>query len=51
MKAFTIMGRTLKAAWDELFLCVFMSVVWWVGTILILPAAPVTATRIGDDMW
>lgn len=42
MKAFTIMGRTLKAAYDELFLCVLMSMVWWLGTVLILPAAPVT---------
>jgi uncharacterized membrane protein YesL len=42
MKAFTIMGRTLKAAYDELFLCVFLSIIWWIGTILILPAAPVT---------
>lgn len=42
MKAFTVMGRTFKAAYEELFLCVFMSVVWWVGTLLILPAAPVT---------
>lgn len=42
MKAFVVMGRTFKAAYDELFLCVFMSVAWWVGTLLILPAAPVT---------
>ena len=37
------MGRTLKAAYDELFLCVFLSIMWWIGTILILPAAPATA--------
>ncbi len=42
MKAFVIMGRTLKAVYDELFLCVFLSVMWWLGTILILPAAPAT---------
>jgi hypothetical protein len=42
MKAFVIMGRTFKASYDELFLCVFLSVAWWIGTILILPAAPVT---------
>lgn len=42
MKAFTIMGRTLKAAYDELFMVVFLSVMWWLGTILILPAAPAT---------
>ncbi len=42
MKAFTIMGRTLKAAYDELFLCVFLSVMWWLGTILIVTSAPAT---------
>ncbi len=35
------MGRTLRAAYDELFLCVYMSLLWWIGTILIIPAAPV----------
>ncbi len=34
------MGRTLRAAYDELFLCVFMSVLWWVGTLLVVTAAP-----------
>jgi uncharacterized membrane protein YesL len=43
MKAFVVMGRTFKAAYDELFLCVFLSVAWWIGTILVVPAAPVTA--------
>ena len=42
MKAFVVMGRTLKAAYEELFLCVFLSVAWWIGTLLIIPAAPVT---------
>lgn len=42
MKAFVVMGRTLKAAYDELFMCVFLSLAWWIGTLLILPAAPVT---------
>jgi uncharacterized membrane protein YesL len=41
MKAFTIMGRTFKALYDELFLWVWLSVLWWVGTVLVLPAAPV----------
>lgn len=41
-KAFIVMGRTLKAGYEELFLCVFMSIAWWIGTILIIPAAPVT---------
>ena len=40
MKAFTVMGRTIKAVYDELFLCVYLSVLWWVGTILIITAAP-----------
>lgn len=42
MKAFVVMGRTLKAVYDELFLCVFLSLVWWGGTILIVTAAPAT---------
>jgi len=33
MKAFLVMGRTLKAAYDELFLCVFLSIAFWVGTL------------------
>ena len=41
-KAFIVMGRTIKAAYEELFLCVFMSLLWWLGTVLIIPAAPVT---------
>jgi uncharacterized membrane protein YesL len=40
MKAFTVMGRTIKAVYDELFLCVYLSVLWWVGTVLIITAAP-----------
>ena len=42
MKAFIVMGRTFKAAYEELFLCVFLSVVWWAGTILVVTAAPAT---------
>lgn len=42
MKAFVVMGRTLKAAYDELFLCVFLSIMWWLGTILVITAAPAT---------
>src|SRR5688500_7160501 len=42
MKAFVVMGRTLKAVYDELFLCVFLSIMWWLGTILIVTAAPAT---------
>ena len=36
------MGRTLKAVYDELFLCVFLSLIWWLGTVLIVTAAPAT---------
>ena len=42
MKAFTVMGRTIKAVYDELFLCVFLSLLWWLGTIIIVTAAPVS---------
>lgn len=42
MKAFKVMGRVFKAAYDELFLCVFMSLMWWVGTLLVVTAAPAT---------
>lgn len=43
MKAFLVIGRTVKAVYEELFICVFMSIAWWIGTILILPSASVTA--------
>jgi uncharacterized membrane protein YesL len=42
MKAFVVMGRALKAVYDELFLCVFLSLMWWLGTVLIVTAAPAT---------
>jgi len=42
MKAFLIIGRTIKAAYEELFLCVFMSIAWWIGTLTVVLAAPVT---------
>ncbi|MEJ5249640.1 MAG: hypothetical protein WHS90_17840 [Caldilinea sp.] len=41
MKAFTIMGRTLKGAYEEFFLVVALSVVFWIGTLLIV-TAPMT---------
>ncbi|MBW7881693.1 MAG: hypothetical protein H3C34_03490 [Caldilineaceae bacterium] len=41
MKAFQIMGRTLKGVYDELFLIVMLSVVWWIGTMLVV-TAPMT---------
>ena len=36
MKAFIVMGRVLKATYDDLFLCVFMSIAFWVGIIPIV---------------
>lgn len=42
MKAFQIMVRVLKAAWDELFLLVAASLVWWAGFLLVFTAAPAT---------
>lgn len=36
MKAFTVMGRVLKAAYDDLFLCVFLSVAWWACPIVLV---------------
>ena len=42
MKAFTVMGRVLKAAYEDLFLCVFMSIAWWIGLLTIVTIAPVT---------
>lgn len=40
MKAFTVMGRVLKATYEELFLCVYTSVLWWLGQLLVVTAAP-----------
>lgn len=36
MKAFVIMGRVLKAAYDDLFLCVFLSAIWWAFPIVLV---------------
>ncbi|MCE7989842.1 MAG: hypothetical protein DYG89_52515 [Caldilinea sp. CFX5] len=36
------MGRVLKAAYEDLFLCVFMSIAWWIGLLPIVTIAPVT---------
>lgn len=33
MKAFLVMGRSLKAIYEDLFLCVFLSIGWWVAMI------------------
>ncbi|MEX1018006.1 MAG: hypothetical protein WDZ49_00025 [Litorilinea sp.] len=43
MKAFVVMGRVFKAAYEELFICIYMSVLWWIGTVLVVTAAPATA--------
>ena len=45
MKAFRIMGRTLKGVYEDLFLIVLLSVVWWVGTLLIV-TAPMTTSGV-----
>lgn len=42
MKAFRVMGRVLSSTWEELFLLVSVSLVWWVGLVLIVTAAPAT---------
>lgn len=41
MKAFTIMGRTIKGAYEEFFLIVGLSVIFWIGTLLVV-TAPMT---------
>ena len=42
MKAFTIMWRVIKSAYEELFLCVGMSLLWWAGLFLVITGAPAT---------
>jgi hypothetical protein len=36
MKAFVVMGRVLKAAYEDLFLCVFLSMIWWACPVILL---------------
>lgn len=36
------MGRVLKATWEDLFLCVTVSLLWWAGLMLVVTAAPAT---------
>ena len=45
MKAFVIMGRTLKSTYEDLFLVVTLSVLWWAGTLLIV-TAPMTSVGL-----
>lgn len=40
MKAFTMMWRVIKTAYEELFLCVGLSLLWWAGTFLVVTCAP-----------
>ena len=43
MRAFIIMGRVLKAAYEELFLCVYLSIAWWLSFLpLGITVAPAT---------
>ena len=39
MKAFTVMGRTIKGAYEEFFLVVGLSLVFWAGTLLVVTSA------------
>lgn len=52
MKAFTVMGRVLKATYEELFLCIYLSLFWWLGTLLVVTAAPATmgVQRVANRM-
>lgn len=43
MKAFPIMWRIIKAAYEDLFLVVGISVLWWAGVVLVVTAGPATA--------
>lgn len=42
MKAFPIIIRVFKALYEELFLCVTVSLLWWAGALLIVTAGPAT---------
>lgn len=42
MKAFVIMGHVLKATYEDLFLVVYLSVLWWIGQVLIVTGASAT---------
>lgn len=44
MKAFVVMGRVLKAAYEDLFLCVFMSIAFWIG---VLPVVTIPLVIMG----
>ena len=42
MKAFIAVGRALRALYDDLFAYVWLSLLWWLSVVLILPAGPAT---------
>jgi uncharacterized membrane protein YesL len=42
MKAFPVVFRAFKAFYEDLFLCTQVSLLWWVGLLLIVTAAPAT---------
>lgn len=51
MKAFRVMGRTLKATYDELFLLVLLSVLWWIAPLaIIMPALYIMQRLHGATM-
>lgn len=42
MKAFRIIPHILRAAYEDLYLCVAVSLVWWAGVLLVVTAGPAT---------
>ena len=42
MKAFVAVGRALRALYDDLFAYVWLSLLWWLSVLLVLPAGPAT---------
>ena len=42
MKAFVAVGRALRALYDDLFAYVWLSLLWWLSLVLVLPAGPAT---------
>ncbi len=52
MKAFVVMGRALKATYEDLFLCVFMSVAFWIGVIPVvtIPLVIMGMHKVGNRL-
>ncbi|MBP7963243.1 MAG: hypothetical protein KBG20_12340 [Caldilineaceae bacterium] len=42
MNAFVAVGRALRALYDDLFAYVWLSLLWWLSLVLVLPAGPAT---------